>query len=458
MKKKATNEENIVVSIEPKIEENNETEVFTENKEANLHTDSSTPANISSLPKQKGLSKSNYAMLVTHTIKCITSIFISTFLVSYIYSISENYVFNIGMFYLMTYVVMGIAYFLISWVIDRTNRVLFYQLSIIIYSIFILCVVLFGKDLASYVALAGALFGFAEACYWTSFNLMKNELVPSRLMKNYSTIQLSADKFVNIVFPIFLGKLIDVDSFKTSALIVLGILVVQIISSFFIKSKRPENSSFNLKEFFLDIKNLGEKGKLIKLLLSASLVYGAITIIAPLNTILIMYSFQSNFSLGLLTSIFSIFAMLLLIFLNKGTRPGKRLWIYIVAIILPAAATIVSVVWTNQITIIIFSLLFTVLAVVHTYFFDVFRNVIIKKFNLYQDIAEFQFCIESLLCVARVITFGIMVICGLIGAGYGNAGLLLTTKILLGVLIFAIPIVNIMLIVIEKKLIKYEII
>lgn len=69
---------------------------------------------------KKRLSKTNYAMLTTHAINNIASVFVSTFLISYIYKISNNYVLNIGLFYLMNYLVMSIFYYLVSKILDRT--------------------------------------------------------------------------------------------------------------------------------------------------------------------------------------------------------------------------------------------------------------------------------------------------------------------------------------------------
>ena len=52
--------------------------------------------------KQK-LKPRNKAMLVTHMLNNTISIFVTTFLISYIYSISTNYVTNIGLFYACNY-------------------------------------------------------------------------------------------------------------------------------------------------------------------------------------------------------------------------------------------------------------------------------------------------------------------------------------------------------------------
>lgn len=409
------------------------------------------------VPKKK-FTQSNKAMLITHAINNIASVFVSTFLVSYIYKISSNYILNIGLFYLMTYLAMCVIYYIASLIVDRTNRAIVYKVALLIRGAFMLCVVLVGENLAQYVVLAGLLHGFSEGCYWSSYNVMKNELVSSRLMKNYSTIQLVDEKVINVIVPIILGKLIDANSFKLTAIIVLAVVLVQIVVSFFIKSKRPENSSFNMKEFFSDMKNLGENNQPFKMIFIGSIFYGIITIIAPLNTVLIMLSFDSNFSLGILTSIFSIFSMVLLVVLNVVLKKKKQTIFCIIASVLcPIGAILVSV-FTNPVVVAIYNLIYTVLAVVHSYVFDVYRNLLLKKFGLYHDIAEFQCCIETLLAFARIFVFVCMVIAGVIGAGFGVSGMIVATKVLLSVMMLSVTALNITLIILEKKLIKLEII
>lgn len=409
-----------------------------------------------SVPKKK-FSGTNISLLSTHTINLIESVFVSTFLVSFIYSISENYLLNIGLFYLFTYLVMGVIYYLLSMIIDRTNRVIIYRFALIVRGAFLLCVVLTGKNLAQYVILAGCLLGVSEGFYWTSYNLMKNELVPNSLMKKYASLQLTFNKIVNIVVPITLGKIIDADSFSTSAIIILCVVAVQFVISFFIKSKRPENSSFNMREFFSDVKGLGEHRRLITLTLVAAFTYGIFSVISPLNTILFMINFNSNFSLGLFTSLFSVTSVLFLLLLSKFSKAGKRKKFYFSASIISLIAAILVSIFTVKEMVLVYMFCYTVGEIVHTYYFDVFRNIILKKFGLYHDIAEFQCCIECTLELARVVAFGTMVVVGLIGASVGLQSLLVCTKVLLCVSTLSIFATNMLLMVEEKHLIKADI-
>ncbi len=402
--------------------------------------------------KKHKLHVSNYAMLTSHGINLIVSVFVSTFLVSYIYSISENYVLSIGLFYCFNYLCMGICYYLISLFLDKTNRVSFYRVAIVIRTIFIVCVIFLGKKLAGLVILAGALHGFSEACYWSSYNLMKNELVSKHVVSIYSTLQIVVDKTVNIIIPIILGKIIDADSFKTSAIIVLCFAIIEMIASFLIKSKRPENSSFDMKAFFANIKNLGEKKSFVLDIIIFGAVYGLTTIITPLNTILIMLTFNSNFSLGLITSLFSVCAMIFLLIIKKFTKTDKRRVLFVLVSILVMVATILAAIITNKTTIIIYSLVYNIFSVLFIFTYDVHRNTILKKLSMYDDIAEFQACIECSMAAARTLSFLIMILCAVFAGG----NLALLTKILLIMFMCSLPVMNIGLLFYEKKLKKFD--
>jgi len=401
--------------------------------------------------KQK-LKPMNKAMLATHTLNNTISIFVTTFLISYIYSISTNYVTSIGLFYACNYFSMMVFYYLISCIIDRTDRVTFYRLAIIVRAVFIICVVYWGASLAKYVVLAGALHGFSEACYWSSYNLMKNELVSRHAVARYSGTQHIICEITNITVPIILGGIIDSSAFSTCAYIVIAIGIVELILSIFIKSKRPENSSFNMKGFVKDVKEKGYEGKLVLWVIIIGGMYGFTNVITTLKTIIIMFQFGSDFSLGIITSIVAIVTLVVIILIKIYTKIGNRTALFWISALLPIPATILMVLKLCRTTVIIYSFVNAVCMVIHAMSYDVIRNIILKKLNLFDDIAEFQCAIECYMELSRVLIFAIMVIFGMLGAYYGV--LFTALKVFMCFAILTIPLIDLSLMVMEKKLKK----
>lgn len=399
---------------------------------------------------------SNYALLTSHCLYNAINLFVNTFLVSHIYSLSNNYVIDIGLFYLGSYFVMAFTYLFASMLIEKTNRVTFYRIANLIKSIFIISVVFLGNKLATMSILAGVLNGFAEGMYWTSYNIMKNELIPNAKMKTYSTIQLIDERVVNLVVPLILGKIIDADSFKLSAIIVAVMTVVQFFVSLFIKSKRPAGSKFDLKGFVGRIKSLGEKGKLVTNNIVNAGIYGTLEILGPINTIIIMIGYDSNFSLGIFTSISSVLAMFYLLWLSNMTKPGKRNAYYVISSILPFIFALIMVLHLNKVTIILFSFSYTICNMFRSHVYDVFRNRLLKRLELYEDIPEYQCAVEFFMEIGRSFVFVLMIVAGALGSIWGTEGILTSLKIMLilGTVLFAF--LNVKLHSYEKKVLELD--
>lgn len=398
------------------------------------------------------LKSTNIAMLFTHGINNIVTLFVSTFLISYIYSISDNYIKDIGFFYLCIYLSMIVFYTIISHFIDRTNRVWFYRSGVVVKSLFIVCVIFLGRDLAKYVSLAGILFGFADSCYWASYNLMKNELVSKHAVEKYSLFQFIDEKIISIVVPLILGKIIDGESFKICAIIISCAVIVQLIISIFIKSNRPENSSFSLKEMVEGCKKLGKSQQnTVKFSLFAGIFYGIAKVVAPINTILIMIFFGSNFSLGMFTSIFAAASMLLLLTYKKWTNLGKRNIFFVLSAILPIIAAAVLFFDLNKVTLIIYTLVYTLSVVLYEFSYDVMRNTLMKKVNLYDSIAEYQCVVEGVFQIGRILGFAAMILVGVLTAGLSAEKMQLTLKIMSFVSICIVSTAIVLVAVYENK-------
>lgn len=407
-------------------------------------------------PKKK-LNSTSYSLLSAHGFNYVVSVFVTTFLISYIYKISDNYVVNIGLFYCFNYISMGVFSYIVSSIIDRTNRVVCFRIAIIVRALFILSVVFVGSELASLVILAGILHGFSEAWYWCSYSVMKNELIPNSCMKKYTTMQIIENKSIHFIVPIILGKIIDAESFKTSAIIIFVVAIIQIVISFFIKSRKPENSHFDMKEFFDDINGSKRNKELFKICFISTFLYGLTSLVSPINTIIIMLTFESNFSLGILTGVFSGLSIVILMLVKKWSKNRKAGGIFIVCTVASLIVSIMLAIFTKKITIAIFNFVYTAIATIYAYYYDFYRNVLIKKLDMYNDIAEYQGFIEITMEVARAIGFALMIVTGIVGACFGNGGLILALKIFFMFSMIAYALGYIVLARYEKKLIDYNV-
>ena len=112
--------------------------------------------------------KSRNCLFATHGMMSVITLFVSTFLVAHIYSFNGNiydYIFNVGLFNMVSYATMAIFGFLFGYLVDKTNRIWIFRLSLVLRAAFVVVVIFFGKDLAQILWLAGILNGFSEILY-----------------------------------------------------------------------------------------------------------------------------------------------------------------------------------------------------------------------------------------------------------------------------------------------------
>lgn len=360
--------------------------------------------------------QSTLSISACHLIFGVINLFLSTFLIAHIYSLTNNifsYAINVGIYQLSCYICMAIAYFLFSLWVDRSNRVWVYRVANIILTALVVVTIFYGKNLAKLIVLAGLLNGIAHGAYYSSYNVLKQEMVSRKSIKNFTIVITVLSKIFNVVCPILLGVLIDVSTYSMVAIYVLILSLVQIFITFFIKAKRPENSDFNVKKFLHRLKEKPELKKKVFAVYKTSFFYGIITCIASLLNISIMNNFGSNFSFGAVTSVFAFVSIFLVVTIQKCTKFGKRSWLCILVAVLIATGAIIFSVYPNKITLIVYHLCYTICDAIIAPSFEIIRNRNLKEGGFYQDIAEHQFIIEMIFCFMRIVSFGVLILVSL---------------------------------------------
>ena len=145
-----------------------------------------------------------------------------------------------------------------------------------------------------------------------------------------------------------------------------------------------------------------------------------------------------------------------MICIKKFTKLGRRGLVYILGGTIPLVVSIIFVANVNKVTTIIYSCVYNIAAILYSYSYDVSRNTILKRLNMYGDIAEYQASIECLMEFARTIVFLVMVIAGLVGASFGISGILASLKVIMVLAMCVLFVMNMMLRRNEKRLLEYN--
>lgn len=362
--------------------------------------------------------RATVCLSVCHLIYAVINMFLSTFLVAHIYSLTTDifsYAVNVGIYQISTYAVMLVSYYVLSILVDKTDRIWCYRIANILNAGIVIVTIFFGQDLAKLVVVAGVLNGFSHGAYYASFNVLKQEMVSRKTMDKFTVVLSVLTKVVNVVFPIVLGALIEVSTFSVVAIYVLVLAVAQCILTFFVKAKRPANSNFSLKEYFKDLKEHPKVFKKMKALYIIGFFYGLTSAVSMLLNINIMMQFGSNLSLGVITGCCSLFAVVVILIVSKFTKVGKRPLLFVASAILPCAGAILFVSLPNMVTLIVYHVCLSFCEVINATIYDTYRNKNLKEAGMYKDIAEHQCITESIFQITRIISFGLMIMFGYIG-------------------------------------------
>lgn len=390
---------------------------------------------------------SSVCLFIDHKLAAVVKLFLSTFLVAYIFSFSGNiyqYIFNVGLYEIATYMTVPIVYYFTAYLVDKSNRVWIYRAGLVLRTLLVVFAIFYGHDISKLILLAGFLNGFSEGVYYSAYNTITQEMVSRKSMKSYMVFGNVVGKLVDVIFPIVLGALIEVSTFAQVAIYVFALCLIQLGVSFGVRSKKPQNSFFSLKQYFKDLKQNEIVFKKMKMIYWISFIYGFTTIITTLVNVCIMMEFGSNISLGIFTSIFAGVSILTILIVNKFTKVGKRqVFLYFVALI-PVIFAVLFAVMPSVYTLILYNLGNSAGWIIYRTIFDVHRNTNLKESGLYGGITEHQTFMEFMFNSARVISYALMLLLGVWQS-------LIAFKIFLVVMICMASLVVLLLIVYERK-------
>jgi hypothetical protein len=365
--------------------------------------------------------KNQILLLIINGLKTILTIFTSTFFTSYIIHLNPDNIMgagclNIALFYISQYFFYIVIYYLISKYLSRLNRVRSFQAGIIVNGLLLAIVILFKENISKWIVLAGLLIGCSDAFYNANYLVFKNDTVKYTNINNFNIITSILTNTINIVIPIVLGFLIDLSSYSYISTYIIIIVVVQLILSSFLKSI-TEVHHFRPKEFFKIARDKNTWSK-IKYTYYNAICAGFKNTFKALIVILTIYAFNTNLSLGVLTSVFSIITTILLVIYRKMETLPKlhRLPIFMIIGILPLIFAIIFVLIESHWSLVALNLTLTIAIQFSEYTGNCERDTIIKNLKLKDYIPEHQYFVEFFMCIFRIFAYLLFIIVELLAS------------------------------------------
>ncbi|MCQ2564269.1 MAG: MFS transporter [Clostridia bacterium] len=395
---------------------------------------------------------STVSLTICHCIFAVISLFLSTFLVAYIYDSSDLYlyIFRVALFTLVKYATFIVVYHFSSIFVKRTNRVWFYRLGCLLLASLVIVSIFAGEQLADIIALAGLLIGLAEGVYYAAYNVIRQEMVSRKVIGKVNIIIRLLQQAIEIIFPLVFGTLIDASSFSMVAIYVLILWVAQIVVSMFIKSQKAADTEYRPVKYLKELKQNKELSKKMNLVYMICGLYGFSSIASVMSNICIINQWTGNITwFGAFTSISSAVAILCMLLVSRFTKDGKRSWLFIMIASLSTIVTVVYAIWPSIPTIIVYNVGMAISNIIIISYVEVYRNKNLKEAGYYKYIAEHQTVVETIFCVVRVITAGLLVLIGL-------AQNITLFYVMLAITTAIYAMTAVLLMVYEKKYVKDE--
>jgi cyanate permease len=154
---------------------------------------------------------------------------------------------------------------------------------------------------------------------------MMNEAISSKSIQKFYGIYNIWGYIISVVAPICLGSIIDAGSFVKTAIYAFIICLILFFSTFLLVSRKEEGDKLNFKGLIEDVK-INKQGRAFFECYLMAFANGLRTSTATLITILIVLTFNSNMSLGSLSSVMSIVAIFVtFIFMRKYTAKKAKI-------------------------------------------------------------------------------------------------------------------------------------
>lgn len=361
---------------------------------------------------QNSISKPAKILVCDKAIGKVIDIFLTTFLASYFYKISEQNMVYLAIYHIVTYVVATIGAFMVSDYIKRKNKVRLYRLGIAIKAFNIFLIILLKEKIVDYVYLIGVVNGITTATTGFPFNMIESEQVESKERSKYQGYKKAAEQIIGIVIPTFLGAYITFNSYEMAAMLILIFSLLRLGLSFFIQNKNIQEDGLRLREFVSMIKRDQKIRKLYQIeFFKGITVYGVMELVVSL---LIIYELKNDLELGAWTSIFAILTVISMFWFAKyykENRENKILKVSFLFILISFVCMICSI---NIYTIVLYNIVYYIfvnilLNITETRLFNYSSEGVYKdKFN-----TEYFIFREVYLNMARVLGYFVLWIVGI---------------------------------------------
>lgn len=284
----------------------------------------------------------------------IIGLFVNVFLIAQIFILSgENFVI-LGVFSLLNFVFAFIFQLLGGVLCKKIAPIFVIRLSTMLACALLALIVALQDQLIHYYFILGLLWGSTFGLFMCAYQFLVSKNSEGEDTLSLMSIQLFFFSAVGLIFPVTFGVIINYGNFLIISAVVLAMGIFQMLATLIIKDKPSEGADkkLDIRGYFKAIKKANHLKQGIQLWLIMSLTGFSNTIVV-LTTALVVLTFNTHLSLGVLTSAIYVFVMIISPLYKKFTR--LRRFFYALAVILPLISVLLLVWSTHMFFVVLFA-------------------------------------------------------------------------------------------------------
>lgn len=236
----------------------------------------------------------------------ILDIFLSSFLVSYIMRSFSNPIIGVAVFYIFWAMAIWMGFVMGGIWAKRRNKMTIFRGSLVLRIASCMMLGLLPLNMPVVIAVATTL-GLADG----AMNLVWHNIVSEKLTKQqliqYSGYRQSVSHTAKMVLPVLIGALITVSSYSMMVWLVIPFSVLSFLVSFTLQSHPASTSTLQIKKY---VSRCRKCPFTRKLLLNEFLRGFSFDRISIMMTMLIVYFMYTDFALGSVKSLQSLFIIM----------------------------------------------------------------------------------------------------------------------------------------------------
>ena len=287
----------------------------------------------------------------------VTELFISTFLLAYLFKLSGENLLPIAYYYLSLFGLAFVLSYITGFWLKNHSKMTLYRFGCFFELIFFASVWFFGENACQHVVFLGAIYAFISAFHYYPFNLLVSAGVSQNKMIKYQGYLDCVKNIIKIVSPFLLGLFLSFDSLNTIMKFLACLSVLNLLGSFCVVEKKKRHLlPYNVGAYFQKtFRKQAVRYIYLMEFFRGLALEGVLTVVV---TLYIVYLFQTNFNLGSLTSLFTLATVVMNFLFGRFAKYQNFVKILIVTTVLTTATSLLFVLYPGRETFILYNLSF----------------------------------------------------------------------------------------------------